>query len=106
MKARRILAYIAFAFLLLSQQLGITHAISHISSESTPASSQKKQLLGEMQCGQCLAFAALGSGLHGSPPSVAPVPALSDAAIALLLSKPLPATFRVFDSRAPPVLLV
>jgi len=104
-KTRRIIACVAFAFLLLSQQLGITHAISHISSGSTPASSQKKQLLGEMQCAQCLAFAALGSGLNGQPPSVMPVPELSDAAAAPLLFKPLPATLRAFDSRAPPLLV-
>lgn len=105
MKLRRTLAYIAFTFLLLSQQLGISHAISHISSDATPAGFEKKQLPAEMQCAQCVLFAALGSGLNGPPPSVTFPPALTDTAIAPLFFQLLPPAFRAFDSRAPPVLV-
>jgi hypothetical protein len=102
-KVRRVFAYVAFVFLLLSQQLGIMHAVSHITSDVASSSSKKKQLPSETQCEQCLAFAALGSGLSGSPPSGLPLQALTDAAIAFPLVILLPAAFRVFDSRAPPL---
>jgi hypothetical protein len=85
--------------------LGIIHAISHISSDATPADFQKKQLPGDMQCAQCVLFAALGSGLNGSPPSVALPPALRDTAVRPLFFKLLPRAFRAFDSRAPPALV-
>jgi hypothetical protein len=105
LKIRRVFAHIAFALLLLlSQQLGVMHAVSHLSSDPASSSSQKNHLPSEMQCGQCLAFAALGSGLTGSPPSVIFFPVAADTAIAVLLVKPLTAALRAFNSRAPPVL--
>jgi hypothetical protein len=101
--SRRVLAHIAFAFLLLfSQQLGTTHVISHLSSDFASSSSQQKQLPNEMQCDQCLAFAAIGSGLIGSPPSIPHFAASTTSFIEALLVKPLPAEHRAFDSRAPP----
>lgn len=96
--------YIAFAFLLLvSQQLGMAHAVSHLSQDSRPGNVQKKQLPAELQCDQCLAFAAIGAGLTGSPPSAPQFLAPRETSVEVPLVKVLPAAPRAFDSRAPPV---
>ncbi|WP_136413858.1 hypothetical protein [Herbaspirillum sp. ST 5-3] len=103
MKIRRVFARVVLAFLLLSQQLGITHAISHISSDTSSSRSRDKELPAELQCVQCLAFASIGSGLTGSPLQLDPLPAPADTITFVLLVKPLPAALRAFDSRAPPL---
>jgi len=106
MTSRRFLARIAFAFaLLLSQQLGIAHAISHFSSDTSSGGLDQKQLPGEMQCGQCLAFAAIGSALNGQPPTFCLPFQSPQPAPAAPLAKPLLSLTRAFDSRAPPVVL-
>ncbi|MDB5770791.1 MAG: hypothetical protein JWM42_1165 [Burkholderia sp.] len=103
-KSRRVFQHIAFAFLLLlSQQLGMAHAVSHLSSDAH-TSTEKKQLPSELQCGQCLTFAALGTGLTGSSSFVIFVPASADTAIAALPARPLSAALLAFESRAPPAL--
>jgi hypothetical protein len=102
-KARRVLALVAFALVLLSQQLGMAHALSHVATDA--GSVQKKQLPAELQCGQCLAFAAIGSGLPGSPPSFHAPPLEAVAAIAPASRPGFPAPYRAFDSRAPPRLI-
>jgi hypothetical protein len=104
-KSRPILAYVVLAFLLFTQQLGITHAISHLSSDTTSSSSQKKLLPGETQCAQCLAFAALDSGLTGSLPTISVFAVPDDTTIAFVTGNPLPSDFRPFNPRAPPVLV-
>lgn len=100
---KRAIALAAFAFLLLSQQLGLAHAISHLSTRAESGSVQKKSLPPELQCEQCLHFSALGSGLPGAPPALV----LHDLTNALAASPEqpvfLPTTTRAFDSRAPPV---
>ena len=99
---KRAIALVAFAFLLLSQQLGLAHAISHLSSRAESGSVQKKSLPPELQCEQCLHFSALGSGLPGTPPTLV-LHALTDAPAALPTAPAfLPAATRAFDSRAPP----
>jgi hypothetical protein len=102
-KVRPVLAYIAFAFMLLSQQLGIVHAISHLSSDVHTSASQKKQLPAELQCAQCLAFAAIGSGLTSAASPLALPNAVTDAHVAAARIVELPSPSRAFDSRAPPV---
>lgn len=104
MTARRVFARIAFAFLLLlSQQQGMSHAVSHLSSDFGSGSTQKKHLPAEMQCDQCLAFAAIGAGLTGSPPSIPQSFVPRETSVEVPLAKALPAAPRAFDSRAPPV---
>ncbi|HJV87390.1 MAG TPA: hypothetical protein VJ698_18120 [Noviherbaspirillum sp.] len=103
MNARRVLAQFAFVLLLLSQQLGITHAISHLSSAAASGKVQDKQLPAELQCEQCLAFAAIGAGLVGSPPQVPLLAAPAETGIAIPLVAQLPPVPRAFDSRAPPI---
>ena len=101
MKIRHVFAYVAFACLLFSQQLGIVHAVSHLSQGT--GSVLEKQLPAELQCEQCLAYAAFGSALTGSPP---PAPAFF--AQRAVVAEPLhltslPVEARPFDSRAPPI---
>lgn len=103
MKARPILVKLLFAFLLLSQQFGITHSISHLAPE-TASSNYKKQLPTEAQCLQCLAFAAIGSGLTSSPSTLSALAVPSDTAVGAHAGMPLPAARRHFNPRAPPVL--
>ena len=101
MKIRHVFAYIAFACLLFSQQLGMVHAISHISQDA--GSVQETPLPAELQCEQCLVYAAFGSALAGS---LAPAPdffAQYAFAAEPLHITPLPSEARPFDSRAPPV---
>jgi hypothetical protein len=101
--AHRTVIHIAFAFLLLlSQQLGISHAITHVSAGANSGSLQKKQLPAEKQCEQCLAFAALDSGLTSSSPSFLRPADPIDAYAAVLLIGPLPSAILAFESRAPP----
>ncbi|MDB5854665.1 MAG: hypothetical protein JWR22_2706 [Herminiimonas sp.] len=102
MITRPILVKLLFAFLLLSQQLGITHAISHLGAETT-ASNVKKQLPAETQCMQCLAFASIGSGLTGSPSASSAVAVPADTSAGHHASTPLRAPLRIFNPRAPPV---
>jgi hypothetical protein len=91
--------------MLLSQQLGIAHEISHLSSRETSGANGKsghRPLPAEMQCSACLAFAAVGSVLTGSLPAF-------DAGIAVTRVAREVAVVRfhrrhrfVFRSRAPP----
>jgi hypothetical protein len=100
---RPILVKLLFAFLLLSQQLGITHAISHLGAE-TASSSYKKQLPTETQCLQCLAYASIGSGLPSSPSLLSALATPPDIFFSAGAEKPLPSAPRAFNPRAPPVL--
>jgi hypothetical protein len=103
-KPQRIFSHLAFAlFLLLSQQLGIAHAISHFSSDRVSRSTHEKPLPAEMQCSQCLAFAAIGSALNSAPAALPAAQPVSWLPIAPPLVKPLPSTLRAYHSRAPPV---
>lgn len=98
----RAIACIAFAFLLLSQQLGFAHAISHLSARVDSGSVQKKSLPAELQCEQCLHFSALGSGLTSSAPALALPAATAAPFIPIRAEAPHPRALRAFDSRAPP----
>lgn len=101
MKIRHVFAYVAFACLLFSQQLGIAHAVSHLSQNIGGV--QEKQLPAELQCEQCVTFAAFGSALTGSPPPGPTFFAQRAVAAEPLRITLLPAEARPFDSRAPPV---
>ncbi|WP_141104059.1 hypothetical protein [Noviherbaspirillum denitrificans] len=107
MNFRRPTIHVVLALLLLfTQQLGISHAISHLAQAAGAESARtdsEKQLPDEFQCAKCLAFATVGSALNGTAPI-----AFADAAIVHVrdvvparvhLRPPFPA----FHSRAPPV---
>lgn len=103
MTVHRSFIHIAFAFLvLLSQQLGISHAITHLAVKADSGSLQKKQLPLEKQCEQCLAFAALDSGLTSSSPTLLRPAGPIDAYAAMPFIGPLLAVILAFESRAPP----
>jgi hypothetical protein len=89
--------------LLLSQQMGYAHAVSHL-SDSTHRTRQNKQLPIEQACDQCLAFAQIGSALtshallifeDATPGFIAPF-----LPTHILVHR----TVCVFHSRAPPML--
>jgi hypothetical protein len=94
--------------LLLSQQMAIAHAITHVGDgrgHTSQQSSQEKQLPAHEACAQCLAFAQIGSGLatascslpdHG--PDEATYDRVRHASASL-------APLRAFQSRAPPVFI-
>lgn len=89
--------------LLLSQQMGYAHDISHL-SDTSRNTSQNKQLPAEQVCDQCLAFAQIGAALTSQPvgffadriPGAAPLVGLTQIVA--------PRTVCVFHSRAPPPL--
>jgi hypothetical protein len=90
-------------FLLLSQQMGMAHAVSHLSSDPTSNASHGKQLPGEMQCGQCHAFASVGSAVPGSSLGLFVDLSISRVAVDARTGTFRCLTIRAFDSRAPPV---
>jgi hypothetical protein len=99
----RTFIHIAFAFLLLlSQQLGVSHAITHLAADADSGSLQKKQLPAEKQCGQCLAFAGLDSGLTSTSPTFLQPAGPVDAYAAARFIGPLSAAILAFEPRAPP----
>ena len=92
--------------LLLSQQMGFAHAVSHSSDHPRYSSSHGKQLPIEQTCQQCLAFAQIGSAL---PSAIFSLPAVvAPDALAIANSPPVlyPRAIRAFHSRAPPRLSV
>lgn len=105
MKLRRTLLTALLALmLLLSQQLGHMHAMSHLADgAANPAHS--KQLPVEKVCELCLAFSAVGTALTGS----AHMPSAFTASYPLpVVTAPhFPALARItaFHSRAPPAIL-
>jgi len=100
---QRTFLHIVFAFLLLlCQQWGISHAITHIAGNANPDNVQKKQLPGEKQCERCLAFAASGTGLTNSSSAFMRPAGPIDVDTELPFSGPLLALIHAFESRAPP----
>lgn len=103
--------------LVLSQQMGISHALSHWSgngnsgnSGRTTASADERQgrasksLALDQSCDQCLAFAQIGTALDTAVHSF---PAARAAAVDVILAPQQSCSRRtvcVFRSRAPPVL--
>jgi hypothetical protein len=103
---RWLLALLLLVSLLMSQQLAVVHAVSHI-ADARPHTSQhkqqNKQLPAEQSCAQCLAFAQIDSALTGSA-----LPAQTtgiDVAVSLVpaAGRLGPDSFSAFHSRAPPV---
>ncbi|MFC3107634.1 hypothetical protein ACFQAT_01020 [Undibacterium arcticum] len=103
MKRRQtILPALLALLLLLSQQMGFAHAVSHISDQPRYSTSHGKQLPIEQVCEQCLAFAQIGSALPTHVFSLAADTAPD--AVTLATSTPVlyPRPIRAFQSRAPP----
>lgn len=118
MNVRRAFAYVMLSLLLvLSQQMGISHALSHWSANGNGGNSGRsvasagerqvrvsKSLALDQSCEQCLAFAQIGSALDTAVHSL---PVTRAGAVAIIAGAELsfrPRTVCVFHSRAPPVL--
>lgn len=102
--------------LVLSQQMGISHALSHWSASGAGGGAAQAARAGERQasaskslaldqsCDQCLAFAQIGSALdtpvHSFPAMRSDAVAVSGSAEQSCCRR----TVCVFHSRAPPVL--
>jgi hypothetical protein len=100
---QRALPILLAFFLLLFQQLGMVHAVSHLSPDLSSSTSNDKHLPGKVQCDLCLAFSAIGSALPGTPPALfADLPA-SKLVVAVPIVSFLSFPTRAFDSRGPPV---
>ncbi|MBY0243505.1 MAG: hypothetical protein K2X55_29795 [Burkholderiaceae bacterium] len=112
---RQIVYALLSLLLVLSQQLGMVHAISHWSDsrQSGQAAQQLQQpdlekggsagLALDHNCSQCAAFAQLASALPTQDYAF-PAVAYSALAIALATAQPQRAPFtRPYDSRAPPL---
>lgn len=120
---RRSIAYALLSLLLvLSQQMGISHALSHWpdgrqaervlrqvqnqqqNREANQEQRRAKSLPLEQSCAQCLAFAQIGSALD-SPFHVFPSTHAAASAVSAIAAQP--ACRRrpcVYQSRAPPIL--
>jgi hypothetical protein len=114
-KIRRDLVHLLLALLLvLSQQMGISHAVSHLSAVRHVA--EQAQLLSQdadgsaspglaldQNCSQCLAFAQIASAIDTPFYSFPAV--LQGAPLVLAFATPQACqrTVCVFQSRAPPV---
>ncbi len=98
--------------LLLSQQMAMSHALSHwtsqiggpVARQAADESELSSAFAQDRSCAQCLGLAQLSTPLADSPRQFVPLetggmPALEDAAPGWRLQRARP-----FDSRAPPVL--
>ena len=90
--------------LLVAQQAGWTHGLSHL-GERNDAMSLAKQVPADKLCQQCLAFAQVGAALQRAPLTLIALP----LEYCLLAMHPaLPAVVRLqcgFQPRAPPLRL-
>ncbi len=100
MHARRALLHLLLAlFLLLSQQAGFAHAVTHLGS--APAS-QDKQLPHGKICDQCVQGAQLGSALVDTSPDAGWIHAPGSHFIVVPAALHCPRFVCPFSSRAPP----
>ncbi|MGZ3159533.1 MAG: hypothetical protein ACXU7D_09230 [Burkholderiaceae bacterium] len=100
---RQILPVLLAFLLLVSQQMGYAHTVSHL-SDGSRHSQQNKQLPIEQVCDQCLAFAQIGSALTSHAFLVFADAAPSPVSLSHTAPILVPRTVCAFHSRAPPVL--
>jgi hypothetical protein len=102
MLRQRAFSVLLALFLLLSQQMGMAHAVSHIPHHASSGASHDQSPPSEIECSECLGFAAMGAALP-SPSLVASFDQASCLADIVLPAEKLRAyPVRLFDSRAPP----
>jgi hypothetical protein len=87
--------------LLLTQQMGFAHAISHLSDFSS-SSVKVKQVPSEQVCEHCLAFAQVGSALSSDAGLFQATPLAPEVALPRATQTYVARTVCVFQSRAPP----
>jgi hypothetical protein len=112
---KRHVAYVLLSLLLvLSQQLGITHAIAHLSDLSQRNTQQQLELSGrsagsvsknlalDQNCDQCLAFAQIANALDTPSYTFPVVEHAAPVAAFAITPSACRRTVCVFQSRAPP----
>lgn len=90
--------------LLLSQQMGAAHAVSHLAPDNYQGKSQDQRLPNEKPCDQCVAFAHIGSALTNPPLVFFTEPAANAAPIATPYAAHARGIALAFRSRAPPAI--
>jgi hypothetical protein len=104
---RQTILYALLAFLLLlSQQMGFAHLVTHFSDLPRYGTSDGEQLPVQHACERCLAFAQVGSALTDHVFSLPPYIARVVVPVANLTPGFYPEPIRAFHSRAPPRRLV
>ncbi len=96
--------------LLFSQQLALSHGLSHWSNGGTSAQSSADSVAGkslalEKSCHECLAFAQIGSALGSQSFAFFVSANVNTAPVLALATSHCARTDCVFQSRAPPVLV-
>lgn len=103
MQVRQTAIHFVFALLLLlTQQLGVVHAVRHIGQDGAATTANDKKLPSEAHCEQCLAYAAIGSALTAVPSPLFVDRRATQVNIPVLTRERLPAKHYAFRSRAPP----
>ncbi len=104
-KSRTFLCVVLACLLVVIQQLGFAHALSHLASPNSQRPSRNDtQHPAEKVCIECVAFAQIAAGLTGHAPAVAaaaPQVELVAAPVRVFDPEFIPA----FQSRAPPALV-
>jgi hypothetical protein len=112
MTRRSVFRVLLSLLLLLSQQMAMSHVVSHWSGVAQAAEHQRaarddglsRAIAQDQACSQCLAFAQIASALGNTPCVFAPPAAGPDVAPAWAARAFSARTICPFDSRAPPVL--
>ena len=90
--------------LLVAQQAGWTHGLSHL-GERNDAGSLAKQAPADKLCQQCLAFAQVGAALQRAPLTLLALP-LEDCSLAIHPTRLVTVRLQCgFQPRAPPLYL-
>lgn len=90
--------------LLLTQQMGFAHAISHVGDRDAN-SSRSKQLPAKLACDHCQAFAQLASPLASAVDPCVFMPPAPEQGQSMVAQARVARTVCVFESRAPPACL-
>jgi hypothetical protein len=108
MTRRSILRVLLSLLLLVSQQMAITHVITHWSGQRTVAAAPRDDGLSKVAakdpvCGQCLAFAQIAGAADRGARGFAPSEPRGDARPSPRERTSVARTVCAFRSRAPPV---
>lgn len=89
--------------LLLSQQMALAHAVTHIRQPVESGSTTDDGLPDELQCIKCFAFASVGTALSSAALSWFIALDARWSTPAGIVIHPRRSLLRAFDSRAPPL---
>jgi hypothetical protein len=112
MTRRSVIRLLLSLLLLMSQQMALSHAVTHWSGRMAPAAAQQRAADGSLSgsvaqdqwCDQCLAFAQIAGTVGSAARGFAPPDAASNAVAASAGHARCARTVCVFLSRAPPAI--